>query len=89
MIQNVALGKYSLTLIDGLSTFAILASSSSAGPDRRRKALDYFQTGIAALVEQYGDGSDGSEGKGLRANGFDLDSKVQAFETAVRGVGGL
>lgn len=86
---NDALGNYSLTLIDSLSTLAVLASSPSAGPDRRQKALEYFQTGVAALVEQYGDGSDGPEGKGLRANGFDLDSKVQVFETVIRGVGGL
>lgn len=86
---NDALGNYSLTLIDSLSTLAILASSPSAGPDRRKKALGYFQTGVAALVEQYGDGSDGDARRGLRANGFDLDSKVQVFETIIRGVGGL
>ena len=86
---NDALGNYSLTLIDSLSTLAILASSPSGGPDRRRKALEYFQTGVAALVEQYGDGSQGRAGQGLRANGFDLDSKVQVFETVIRGVGGL
>ena len=67
---NDALGNYSLTLIDSLSTLAILASSPSAGSDRRKKALDYFQTGVADLVEQYGDGSDGPERKGIRANGF-------------------
>ena len=38
---------------------------------------------------QYGDGSDGAAGEGLRARGFDLDSKVQVFETAIRGLGGL
>ncbi|KAG7006841.1 ER degradation-enhancing alpha-mannosidase-like protein 1 [Physcia stellaris] len=86
---NDALGNYSLTLIDSLSTLAILASSPSAGSDRRKRALDYFQTGVAALVEQYGDGSDGPERKGARANGFDVDSKVQVFETVIRGVGGL
>lgn len=86
---NDALGNYSVTLIDSLSTLAILASSPSAGPDRRKKALRFFQTGVAAIVEQYGDGSNGPEGKGLRANGFHLDSKVQVFETVIRGVGGL
>ncbi len=28
-------------------------------------------------------------GQGTRARGFDLDSKVQVFETVIRGVGGL
>ena len=84
---NDALGNYSLTLIDSLSTLAILASSPSAS--RRNKALDYFQDGIVALVEQYGDGSEGIKGQGLRSKGFDLDSKVQVFETVIRGVGGL
>ena len=86
---NDALGNYSLTLIDSLSTLAILASSPSAGADRRRKALIYFQDGVASLVKQYGDGSNGPDGQGLRASGFDLDSKVQVFETVIRGVGGL
>lgn len=84
---NDALGNYSLSLVDSLTTLAILASSSSQG--QRTKALHGFQTGVAALVEQYGDGSDGPAGKGLRARGFDLDSKVQVFETVIRGVGGL
>lgn len=85
---NDVLGNYSLTMIDSLSTLAILASS----PDhdtKKNKALRYFQRGIAALVEQYGDGSTGPRGQGLRARGFDLDSKVQVFETVIRGVGGL
>lgn len=86
---NDALGNYSLTLIDSLSTLAILASSPAAGPDRRSKALSYFQTAIASLVEQYGDGTNGGRGQGSRARGFDLDSKVQVFETVIRGVGGL
>ena len=86
---NDALGNYSLTMIDSLSTLAILASSPSAGLDKRKKALDYFQTGVSALIEQYGDGSEGLEAQGLRAHGFDLDSKVQVFETVIRGVGGL
>jgi hypothetical protein len=86
---NDVLGNYSLTLIDSLSTLAILAS---APPDRRgtgAKALRDFQDGVASLVLQYGDGTSGSSGKGLRARGFDVDSKVQVFETVIRGVGGL
>ena len=41
------------------------------------------------MVEQYGDGTDATSGEGLRSRGFDLDSKVQVFETVIRGVGGL
>jgi hypothetical protein len=82
---NDVLGNYSLTLIDSLSTLAILASS----PDGKRKPLDDFQEGIKLLVEHYGDGSKGPEGEGKRARGFDLDSKVQVFETTIRGLGGL
>ncbi|RMZ75415.1 hypothetical protein DV738_g5505, partial [Chaetothyriales sp. CBS 135597] len=84
---NDALGNYSLTLIDSLSTLAVLASSPSN--PRRNKPLLLFQNGVKSLVEQYGDGSDGPQGEGLRARGFDLDSKVQVFETAIRGLGGL
>ncbi|KAB5578348.1 glycoside hydrolase family 47 protein [Coniochaeta sp. 2T2.1] len=86
---NDVLGNYSLTLIDSLSTLAILAS---APPDTRgtgSKALRDFQDGVAALVEQYGDGRPGPSGQGLRGRGFDVDSKVQVFETVIRGVGGL
>lgn len=86
---NDVLGNYSLTLIDSLSTLAIFAS---APPDHRgtgQKALRDFQDGVASLVEQYGDGRPGSSGRGLRARGFDVDSKVQVFETVIRGVGGL
>lgn len=86
---NDVLGNYSLTLIDSLSTLAILASSppdkASTGP----KALRNFQDGVSSLVLQYGDGSTGRSGKGIRARGFDVDSKVQVFETVIRGVGGL
>lgn len=86
---NDVLGNYSVTLVDTLSTLAILAS---APPDERNtgaNALLDFQDGVAALVEQYGDGTPGPKGQGLRARGFDLDSKVQVFETVIRGVGGL
>lgn len=85
---NDALGNYSLTLIDSLSTLAILASSSATTGGRNR-ALKEFQSGVAALIEQYGDGSNGSTGQGKRGRGFDMDSKVQVFETVIRGVGGL
>lgn len=80
---NDPLGNYSLTLIDSLSTLAILASSPS------EKALNYFQEGVELLVEEYGDGTKGQKGQGKRSRGFDLDSKVQVFETVIRGVGGL
>jgi len=86
---NDVLGNYSLTLVDSLSTLAILASSPPAPPPARNRALDDFQQGIADLVLHYGDGSPGPGGRGLRARGFDLDSKVQVFETVIRGVGGL
>lgn len=85
---NDALGNYSLTLIDSLSTLAILASSPTT-VGGKSKALTYFQKGVGALVEQYGDGSSGESRKGKRATGFDVDSKVQVFETVIRGVGGL
>jgi hypothetical protein len=84
---NDVLGNYSLTLIDSLSTLAILASSPE--PKEQQKALKRFQEGVAELVYYYGDGTDGPFGKGVRARGFDLDSKVQVFETVIRGVGGL
>ncbi|KAH9993279.1 glycosyl hydrolase family 47-domain-containing protein [Xylariaceae sp. FL0662B] len=86
---NDVLGNYSLTLIDSLSSLAILAS---APPDSRNtgpKALSNFQDGVAALVAQYGDGRPGPSGQGARSRGFDVDSKVQVFETVIRGVGGL
>ncbi len=86
---NDVLGNYSLTMIDSLSTLAVLASSSTDSSEGINKALDYFQAGVAALVQQYGDGSAGASGNGLRSRGFDLDSKVQVFETVIRGVGGL
>ena len=82
---NDVLGNYSLTLIDSLSTLAILASEEKEkdGHD----ALRDFQSGVKSLGELYGDGRNGS--CGIRACGFDLDSKVQVFETNIRGVGGL
>lgn len=84
---NDVLGNYSLSLVDSLTTLAVLASSPNEG--KRIKALHHFHSGVAALVDQYGDGTDGPAGQGLRARGFDLDSKVQVFETVIRGVGGL
>lgn len=86
---NDVLGNYSLTMIDSLSTLAVLASSSISTGGKSNKALNYFQTGVAAVVEQYGDGVGGANEHGLRGRGFDLDSKVQVFETVIRGVGGL
>lgn len=84
---NDPLGNYSLTLIDSLSTLAILASNPSSS--KYNKPLRLFQDGVRDLVVQYGDGTDGPSGHGLRAKGFDVDSKVQVFETAIRGLGGL
>ncbi|KAF2013928.1 glycoside hydrolase family 47 protein [Aaosphaeria arxii CBS 175.79] len=86
---NDVLGNYSLTLIDSLSTLAILASSPPQESANYNKPLRDFQNGIQSLVEHYGDGSKGPAGQGTRARGFDLDSKVQVFETVIRGVGGL
>lgn len=86
---NDVLGNYSLTLIDSLSTLAILASAPPEDGGTGPRALASFQDGIAALVEQYGDGRPGRSGQGLRGRGFDVDSKVQVFETVIRGVGGL
>ncbi|KAJ1327858.1 ER degradation enhancer mannosidase alpha-like 2 [Microdochium nivale] len=86
---NDVLGNYSLTLIDSLSTLAILASAPEDERGTGPKALRDFQDGVAALVEQYGDGRKGPSGQGARARGFDVDSKVQVFETVIRGVGGL
>ncbi|KAI1081922.1 glycoside hydrolase family 47 protein [Whalleya microplaca] len=86
---NDVLGNYSLTLIDSLSSLAILASASPDSRNTGSKALGDFQDGIAALVAQYGDGRPGPSGQGARGRGFDVDSKVQVFETVIRGVGGL
>ncbi len=85
---NDVLGNYSLTQIDALSTLAVLASSPPKHP-RRTTALEEFQLGVRRLVDQYGDGTDGPSGRGSRGKGFDVDSKVQLFETVIRGVGGL
>jgi hypothetical protein len=84
---NDVLGNYSLTLIDSLSTLAILASSPPL--KAAATALRNFQDGISLLVDHYGDGTEGPGGQGIRARGFDVDSKVQVFETVIRGVGGL
>lgn len=84
---NDVLGNYSLTLVDTLSTLAILASSPS---DRKKHdPLRLFQNAVRDIVELYGDGTNGTAGTGKRARGFDLDSKVQVFETTIRGLGGL
>ncbi|CAM1504469.1 Fc.00g020600.m01.CDS01 [Cosmosporella sp. VM-42] len=86
---NDALGNYSLTLIDSLSTLAILAGGPQDGSYTGPQALSDFQDGVAQFVEHYGDGRQGPSGQGYRAFGFDLDSKVQVFETVIRGLGGL
>lgn len=85
---NDVMGNYSLTLIDNLSTLAILASSPTKVRGKT-KGLMHFKAGVRAVVDQYGDGTDGRYGTGKRGKGFDLDSKVQVFETVIRGVGGL
>ncbi|KAE8351548.1 putative ER glycosyl hydrolase [Aspergillus coremiiformis] len=82
---NDVLGNYSLTLIDSLSSLAILSSS----PDGGARAWAHFQDGVRDFVKLYGDGSDGPAGQGEKGRGFDLDSKVQVFETVIRGLGGL
>ncbi|KAK3683040.1 hypothetical protein LTR37_020622 [Vermiconidia calcicola] len=85
---NDVLGNYSLTLVDSLSTLAILASGDEQeNREEGRDPLRDFQSGVRSVVELYGDGRQGSCGS--RACGFDLDSKVQVFETNIRGVGGL
>jgi len=86
---NDVLGNYSLTLIDSLSTLALIASSPPPSKYRLNKPLRDFQDGVKSLVDLYGDGSKGPKSQGKRARGFDLDSKVQVFETVIRGVGGL
>ncbi|PWY77129.1 seven-hairpin glycosidase [Aspergillus heteromorphus CBS 117.55] len=82
---NDVLGNYSLTLIDSLSSLAILSSSPEGG----QRAWTYFQNGVEDFVALYGDGTDGPAGQGQRSRGFDIDSKVQVFETVIRGLGGL
>lgn len=81
--HNDVLGNYTLTLIDSLSTLAILSSSPESGD----RALTLFQDGVKDFVRLYGDGSSGPAGQGERARGFDIDSKVQVFETVIRGLG--
>ena len=85
---NDVLGNYTLTLVDSLSTLAIFASSQSELRNKRKPLRD-FQNSVSAIVKLYGDGTSGASGLGSRARGFDLDSKVQVFETVIRGVGGL
>ncbi|KAJ6151828.1 hypothetical protein N7470_006956 [Penicillium chermesinum] len=53
------------------------------------RAFADFQNGVQNFVTLYGDGSLGPAGQGERARGFDIDSKVQVFETVIRGLGGL
>ncbi|OAA62098.1 Glycoside hydrolase, family 47 [Cordyceps fumosorosea ARSEF 2679] len=86
---NDVLGNYSLTLIDSLSTLAILAGGPADERYTGSQALSDFQDGVAQFVLYYGDGRPGPSGQGIRSRGFDLDSKVQVFETVIRGVGGL
>ncbi|KAJ3496406.1 hypothetical protein NLG97_g2679 [Lecanicillium saksenae] len=86
---NDVLGNYSLTLIDSLSTLAILAGGPADERYTGAQALSDFQDGVAQFVLYYGDGRRGPSGQGIRSKGFDLDSKVQVFETVIRGVGGL
>ncbi|KAJ5109767.1 hypothetical protein N7532_002412 [Penicillium argentinense] len=83
--HNDVLGNYSLTLIDSLSTLAILSSSPESGD----RSLSHFQSGVKDFVRLYGDGSQGPAGQGERSRGFDIDSKVQVFEVVIRGLGGL
>ncbi|KAK6438069.1 hypothetical protein LTR95_005731 [Oleoguttula sp. CCFEE 5521] len=83
---NDVLGNYSVTLVDSLSTLAILASSQES--EDGHDPLADFQAGVIALANLYGDGGDAYP-CGSKACGFDLDSKVQVFETNIRGVGGL
>ncbi|KZF24485.1 glycoside hydrolase family 47 protein [Xylona heveae TC161] len=85
---NDALGNYSLTLVDSLSTLAIFASSTT-DENGESRGLQRFQEGVKLFVELYGDGTDGPGGQGTRSHGFDIDSKVQVFETVIRGLGGL
>jgi hypothetical protein len=85
---NDVLGNYSLSVVDSLSTLAILASDPVSDTDDYN-ALDDFQHYVHLVTEEYGDGSPGPAGQGRRARGFDLDSKVQVFETTIRGLGGL
>ncbi|KAJ5201551.1 uncharacterized protein N7498_006214 [Penicillium cinerascens] len=85
MEHNDVLGNYSLTLIDSLSTLAILSSSPESGD----RSFVQFQDGVKDFVRLYGDGSPGPAGQGERARGFDIDSKVQVFEAVIRGLGGL
>jgi hypothetical protein len=85
---NDVLGNYSVTLVDSLSTLAILASGDDDAAQDGQAPLKDFQEGVQALVELYGDGGE-ERPCGSKACGFDLDSKVQVFETNIRGVGGL
>ena len=72
-----------------MSTLAILAGGPKDESRTGPQALSDFQRGVSDFVKHYGDGRQGPSGQGIRASGFDLDSKVQVFETVIRGVGGL
>ena len=52
---NDVLGNYSLTLIDSLSTLAILASTPPNDAAGSNTALEDFQEGVKLLVENYGE----------------------------------
>lgn len=72
-----------------MSTLAILAGGPEDGAYTGSEALLDFQAAVANFVEHYGDGRSGPSGEGIRGRGFDQNSKVQIFETTIRGVGGL
>lgn len=84
------LGNYSLTMVDTLSSLAVFANADPNTEDESaRKAWSSFQNAVKSMVELYGDGTDGPKGRGSKSAGFAIDSKVQVFETIIRGVGML
>ncbi|CCX34764.1 Similar to ER degradation-enhancing alpha-mannosidase-like protein 1; acc. no. O94726 [Pyronema omphalodes CBS 100304] len=106
--QNDAMGEFSLTAIDSLSTLALMAASSPVEAQR-------FWDVVEELIRIYWynspkpDSSTASserdpstppntnrtsswgrfQGRSHRTRGFDIDAKVQVFETTIRGLGGL
>ena len=76
---NDALGNYSLSLVDSLTTLAILASSSSQV--QRTKALRHFQSGVAYRGGQYCLGWEGFGVEGHSARGVDSLSNGHGVET--------